>query len=67
MSTSSAVQIGFVEDACICMGTKYHVAYLIDYAIIWIGSNIVDEEVHHLFCGDGGLGLAGGDGADSNE
>ncbi len=49
------------------MGTNYHVAYSIDYAVIWIGSNIVEEEVHRLFCGDGGLGLVGGYGAESNE
>ncbi len=49
------------------MCTKYHVACLIDYAIIWIGSNIVKEEVHRLFSGDGGLGLLGGDGAESNK
>ncbi len=67
MSTSSAARIGFVEEACICMGTKYHVACPIDCAVIWIGSNIVEEEVHCLFCGNGGLGLAGGDGAESNE
>ncbi len=67
MSTSSAAEIGFIEEACICMGTKYHVACSINYAIIWIGSNIVKEEVHCLFCGNGGLGLAGTDGAESNE
>ncbi len=67
MSTSSAARKGFVEDACIHMGTKYHVACLIGYAIIWIGSNVVEEEVHRLFCGDGGLGLAGSNGAESNE
>ncbi len=67
MSTSSAVGIGFVEEACIRMGTKYHVACLIDYAIIRIGRSIVKEEVHRLFCGDSGLGLASSDGAESNE
>ncbi len=67
MSTSSAARIGFVEEACIHMGTKYHVACPIDYAVIWIGSSIVEEKVHLLFCGDGGLGLAGSDGAESNE
>ncbi len=67
MSTSSAARIGFVEEAFIRMGTKYHVTCLIDYAVIWIGSKIVEEEVHHLFCGNGGLGLAGGNGAESNE
>ena len=66
MSTSSAARIGFIEEACIHMGTKHHVACSIDYAIIWIGSNMVEEEVHHLFCGNGGLGLAGADGAESN-
>ncbi len=49
------------------MGTKYHVACSIDYAIIWIGSNIVKEEVHRLFCGNGGLGLAGRDGTESHK
>jgi hypothetical protein len=67
LSTSSAARIGFIEEACICMGTKYHVACLIDYAVIWIGSNIVEKEVHHLFRGDGGLGRAGGNCAESNE
>jgi hypothetical protein len=65
--TSSAARISFVEEACICMGTKYHVTCLIDYAVIWIGRNIVKEEVHRLFCGNGGLGLACGDGAESNK
>ncbi len=59
MSTCSAARVGFVEEACICVGTKYHVACTIDYAVIRIGSNIVEEEVHHLFCGNGGFGLAG--------
>ncbi len=49
------------------MGAKYHVASLIDYAITQIGSNIVEEEVHRLFCGNGGLGLVGSNGAESNE
>ncbi len=49
------------------MGTKYHVACTIDYAIIRIGSNIVEEEVHHLFCGNSGLGLADSNGAECNE
>ncbi len=47
------------------MGTKYHVSSLIDYAITWIVSNIVEEEVHRLFCGNGGLGLADADGTES--
>jgi hypothetical protein len=47
------------------MGTKYHVFCSIDYAIIWIGSNIVEEEVHCLFGGDGGLGLVRGNGTES--
>jgi hypothetical protein len=41
------------------VGTKYHVTCPIDYVVIWISSNIVEEEVHRLFCGNGGLGLAG--------
>ncbi len=44
MSTSSAARIGFVEEACIRMGTKYHVTCFIDYDVIWTGSNIVEEE-----------------------
>ncbi len=67
MSTSSAARIGFVEEACICMGIKYHVACPIDYAVIWIGSNIVKEEVHRLFCGNVGFGLAGGNGTEGNK
>jgi hypothetical protein len=65
VSTSSAERIDFFEEACICMGTKTHVACPIDYAIISIGSNIVKEEVHCLFCGDSGLGLAGGNSTES--
>ncbi len=49
------------------MGTKYHVACMIDYAVIRIGSNIVKEEVHCLFLGDGCFGLAGSDGAERHE
>ncbi len=49
------------------MGTKYHVACLIDYAVIWIGSNIDKEEVHLLFCGNGGLVLVGSNGAEGNK
>ncbi len=67
MSTSSAARISFVEEACIRMGTKYHVSCSIDCAIIWICSNIVEEEVHRLFCGNGSLGLAGDNGAESNK
>ncbi len=67
MSTRSAARDGFVEEACIWMGTKCHVACMIDYAVIRIGSNIVEEEVHRLFYGDGGLGLAGSNGAERNE
>ncbi len=46
MRTSSAAGLSFIEEACICMGTKYHVACSIDNAIIQIGSNIVKDEVH---------------------
>ncbi len=68
MSTCSAARLGFVEEVCIRMGsTKYHVACTIDYAIIRIGSNIVEEEVYCLFCGDGGIGLAGSNGAERNK
>ncbi len=67
MSTRSAARVGFVEEACILMGTKNHVACTIDYAIIRIGSNIVEEEIYCLFCGNGGLGLAGSNGAERNE
>jgi hypothetical protein len=42
-STCSAARVGFVEEACIHMGTKYHVACMIDYAVIRIGSNIVKD------------------------
>ncbi len=49
------------------MGTKYHVACTIDYVVIKVGSNIVEEEVHRLFCGDGGFGLAGSNGAECHE
>ncbi len=67
MSTRSAVRVGFIEEACIHMGTKYHVACTIDYAVIRIGSNIVEEEVHRLFCGNGGLGLGVSNGAECNK
>jgi hypothetical protein len=43
------------------------IARAIDYAVIWIGSNIVKEKVRRLFCGDGDLGMAGGNGAESNK
>ncbi len=67
MSTRSAARVGFVEEACIRMGTKYHVACTINYATIRIGSNLDEEEVHRLFCGNGSLGLAGSNGAECNE
>ena len=67
MSTRSAARVGFVEETCIRMGLKYHVACTIDYAIIRIGGNIVEEEIHRLFCGDGGLGVAGSNGVERNE
>ncbi len=67
VSTCSAARAGFIEEACICVGTKYHVACTIDYAVIRIGSNIVKEEVHSLFCGDGGFGLAGRNGTECHE
>ncbi len=67
MSTRSVARVGFAEEACIYVGTKYHVVCTIDYAVIKISSNIVKEEVHRLFCGNGGLGLAGSNGAERNE
>ncbi len=67
VSTRSAARVGFVDEACICMGTKYHVTCTIDYAVIRIGSNIGKEEVYRLFCGNGGLGLAGSDGAERSK
>ncbi len=67
MSTRSAARVGYIEEACICVGTKYHVASVMDYAIIKIGTNIVKEEVHCLFCGNSGFGLAGSNGAERHE
>jgi hypothetical protein len=67
VSTCSAARVGFVEVACIRMGTKYHVACMIDYVVIRIASNIVEEEVHPLFCGDGGLGLVGSNGTEHDK
>ncbi len=67
MSTGSAARVGFAEEACIHVGTKYHVACMVYYAVIRIGSNIVKEEVHCLFCGDGGIGLAGSNGAEHHK
>ncbi len=67
MNTSSAARIGFVGEACIPMGTKYHVACPIDYVLIWVGNNIVKEEVHRLICGNGGLCLVSSDGAEGNK
>jgi hypothetical protein len=67
VSTRSAARVGFVEEACICVGTKFHVTCTIDYAVIRIGSNIVEEEVHRLFCGNSGFGLAGSDGNERHE
>ncbi len=67
MSTCSAARAGFVEESCICVGTNYYVASTMDYAVIRIGSNIVEEEVHRLFCGNGGLGLAGSNGTEHNK
>ena len=49
------------------MGTKYHVACTIEYALIRIGSNIVEEEVHRLFCGNSGFGLAGSNEAEHHK
>ncbi len=66
MRTRSSARVGFVEEACIRMGTRFYVTCMIDYALIRIGSNIVKEEVHCLFCGDGGLGLAGSECAERN-
>jgi hypothetical protein len=48
------------------VGTWFHVASSIDYAITQVGSNIVKEEVDRVFCGNTGLGLVGADGAESN-
>ncbi len=64
VSTRSDAIVGFVEEAYIHMGKKYHVACTIDYAAIRIGSNIVKEEVHGLSFGNGGIGLAGSNGAE---
>ncbi len=67
MSIRSAARVSFVEEACICVGTKYHVPCTIDYAVIRIVSNIVEEEVHRLFCGDSGFGLAGSNDAERHK
>ncbi len=40
---------------------------MIDYAITRVGSNIVEEEVHRLFCGIEGFGLAGSNGAERHK
>ncbi len=63
VSTRSAATVGFVEEACICVGTKYHVVCTIDFAVIRIGSKIVEEEGHRSFCGNSGLSLSDSDGA----
>jgi hypothetical protein len=63
----SAARVGFIEEACICVSTKYHVACTIDYAVVRIGSNIVEEEVCHLFSGNSALGLVGSNGAERNK
>ncbi len=65
--SSSAAGLGLVEKACIDMDEQYHVARLICYVIILIGSNIVKEEIYCLFCGYGGFELTGAYCADNNQ
>jgi hypothetical protein len=47
--TCSAVQSSFVEVACICMCTKYHVTRSVDNAIIGVCGDVVEERFHKLF------------------
>ncbi len=49
MCTCSAVQSSFVEVACICMCTKYHVTRSVDNAIIGVCGDVVEERFHKLF------------------
>ncbi len=67
MRIHSAARVGSIEEACICVGTKYHVACTVDYAVIRIGSIIVEWEVHCLLCGNSGIGLADSNGAERHK
>ncbi len=49
MCTCSAARSSFVEVACICMCTKYHVTRSVDNAIIGVCGDVVEELFHELF------------------
>ena len=48
------------------MCTQDHVASSIDDAIVRVGCNIIQEEVHCFFCGDCGLSLSRGYGTEGH-
>jgi hypothetical protein len=49
MCTCSAARSSFVKVACICMCAKYHVTHSVNYAIIGVCGNVVEEGFHELF------------------
>ncbi len=57
MCPSAAARLEFVEEASISMCTQDHLTSVIDDAIIWIGSNIIQLKMDCLFRGKSGFGL----------
>ncbi len=62
-----AARLGFVEEASIDMSTQDHVTSLIDNAVIWVGGNIIKEEVDCLFSSYCGVSLSSCYGTESHK
>ena len=65
MSSCTAVRAGLIEESCIRVVTQDHVTGPVHNAVRRIGSNIVKKEVNCLFCSNGCVRLARGNGAKS--
>ncbi len=64
MSACSAAGVGLIEKTCIRMGAQDHVTRSVHNAVSRIGSDIVEKEVNCLFCGNGSVRLASGNGTE---
>ena len=67
MINGPAPSLCFIEKSYIRMSTQNDVACLVGNAAMWIGSNIIKQEVDGLFCGNSGLGLTGFNSTESNK
>jgi hypothetical protein len=59
--------LGFIEKTSIGVSAQDHVASSIDDAVVWVGSNIVQEVVDRLLSSNSGFGLLGRNGTESHK